>query len=139
MLRIGSTVLGAADVRRAAEFWSRALGYVPRDEIEETWAVLTPPDGNGQNVSLMLSRTPVQEELGAGRVDWQDYRPGFGRVRCLVPVRVVGSSSPDGQVSGVAEGQVGGGLGGWAYAPSGLRGAGPRFAGPGRVDGVAMP
>lgn len=96
MLRIGSTVLGASDVRRAAEFWSRALGYVPRDEIEETWAVLVPSDGVGQNVSLMRSDTPVQEkprvhldlytanpdaeierllELGATRVKWADYPP----------------------------------------------------------------
>jgi predicted enzyme related to lactoylglutathione lyase len=104
MLRIGSTVLGASDVRRAAEFWSRALGYVPRDvprdiprdEIQETWAVLIPPDGAGQNISLMRTDTPVQQkprvhldlyarapdeeierllELGATRVDWQDYPP----------------------------------------------------------------
>ena len=96
MLKIGSTVMGVSDVRRAAEFWGRALGYVPRDEPEETWVVLTPPDGNGQNVSLMLSETPVQEKprvhldlytpapeaevdrllaLGATRVDWPDYPP----------------------------------------------------------------
>jgi predicted enzyme related to lactoylglutathione lyase len=97
MLRIGSTVLGVSDVRRAAEFWSRALGYVARDEeIEETWTVLTPPDGTGQNLSLMRTETPVQEkprvhldlyakapdeeiarllDLGATRVDWQDYPP----------------------------------------------------------------
>lgn len=96
MVRIGSTVMGASDVRRAAEFWSRALGYMPRDEIEETWAVLVPPDGVGQNVSLMRSDTPVQDKprvhldlysatpeeeierllgLGATRVDWQDYPP----------------------------------------------------------------
>lgn len=97
MLRVGSTVLGASDVRRAAEFWSRALGYVPRDqEIGETFAVLVAPDGVGQNISLMLSETPVQDrprvhldlyttepakeierlvELGASRVDWQDYPP----------------------------------------------------------------
>lgn len=96
MLRIGSTVLGVSDVRRAAEFWGRALGYVPRDEIEETWAVLSPPDGVGQNVSLMRTDTPVQEKprvhldlysanpaeeidrllgLGATRVDWADYPP----------------------------------------------------------------
>jgi hypothetical protein len=96
MLRIGSTVLGASDVRRAAEFWARALGYVPLYEIDETWALLTPPDGVGQNISLMLSDTPVQEKprvhldlyadtpeaeidrllgLGATRVDWQDYPP----------------------------------------------------------------
>lgn len=96
MLRVGSTVLGVANVRRAAEFWSRALGYVPREEIEETWAVLVPQDGAGQNISLMLSETPIQErprvhldlyatdpgkeiarllDLGASRVDWPDYPP----------------------------------------------------------------
>lgn len=96
MLRIGSTVLGVSDVRRAAEFWGRALGYVPRDEIEDGWALLMSPDGVGQHLSLMLSETPVQEkprvhldlytpepakeidrllELGASRVDWPDYPP----------------------------------------------------------------
>lgn len=97
MLRVGSTVLGVSDVRRAAQFWSRALGLVPRDQqIDETWAVLVPPDGVGQNISLMLSDTPVQDRprvhldlyadepekeverligLGASHVDWQDYPP----------------------------------------------------------------
>jgi predicted enzyme related to lactoylglutathione lyase len=96
MLRVGSTVLGVSDIHRAAEFWCRALGYVPRDEIEETFAVLTAPDGGGPNISLMLSETPVQEkprvhldlyasepakeiarlqELGASIVDWTDYPP----------------------------------------------------------------
>jgi catechol 2,3-dioxygenase-like lactoylglutathione lyase family enzyme len=94
MLRVGSTVLGVSDVRRAVEFWGRALGYVPRGEIEEGWALLVPPDGDGQHVSLQLSETPLQEkprvhldlyasnpaaeitrllDLGASRVDWQDY------------------------------------------------------------------
>jgi hypothetical protein len=96
MLRIGSTVLGASDVRRAAEFWARALGYVPRDGIDDRFTVLAPPNGVGQNISLMLSETPVQEKprvhldlysdtpddeierllgLGATRVDWADYPP----------------------------------------------------------------
>lgn len=97
MLRIGSTVLGASDVRRAAEFWGRALGYVPRDgELDDDFVVLSPPDGRGQNVSLMRSETPVQEKprvhldlysrepdaeverllgIGARRVDWYDYPP----------------------------------------------------------------
>jgi catechol 2,3-dioxygenase-like lactoylglutathione lyase family enzyme len=95
MLRIGSTVLGASDVRRAAEFWGRVLGYVPRDEPDDRWMVLIPPNGVGQNVSLMLSETPVQEKprvhldlytptpaaevdrllaVGATRVEW-DYPP----------------------------------------------------------------
>lgn len=96
MLRIGSTVLGVSDVARATEFWCRALGYVPRDpDSDTTFIVLRSQDG-GQNLSLMLSETPVQEKprvhldlysetpdeeierlvgLGATRVDWTDYPP----------------------------------------------------------------
>jgi len=99
MLRVGSVVMGAADVRRAAEFWTRALGYVPRDGVVgETWVVLDPPGGEpGPRISLGLSETPVQERprvhldlyaggtadqaaeierlvgLGATRVDWDSY------------------------------------------------------------------
>lgn len=93
-MRVGSIVLGVSDVRRAMEFWGRALGYVPREEPEDDWVVLTPATGGGPNVSLALSETPVQErprvhldlyaedragevdrliELGAARVDWPDY------------------------------------------------------------------
>ncbi|HWM03667.1 MAG TPA: VOC family protein [Actinophytocola sp.] len=96
-MRVGSIVMGASDVRRAMEFWSRALGYVPRDEPEDTWVVLMPATGGGPNVSLMASETPVQElprvhldlytdqqtaeverlvGLGASRVDWPHYPPG---------------------------------------------------------------
>jgi catechol 2,3-dioxygenase-like lactoylglutathione lyase family enzyme len=95
MLNIGTIVLGAADVRRAAGFWCRALGYVPRDgEVEDDWTVLVPVDGHGPGLSLGLSETPVQEHprvhldlyaadqaaevdrlvsLGAERVDWDLY------------------------------------------------------------------
>lgn len=96
MLRIGTTVLGVNDVRRAAAFWSRALGYVPRDpDDDETWMVLIPPDGGtGARLALALSETPVQSHprvhldlyaddqaaeverlvaLGATRVDWDSY------------------------------------------------------------------
>lgn len=93
-LWVGSIVLGVSDVRRATGFWSRALGYVPRHEPEDTWVVLTPESGAGPNISLGLSETPVQERprvhldlyaadqaaevdrllgLGASRVDWPDY------------------------------------------------------------------
>jgi len=61
MLRIGTVVLGVDDVGRAAEFWSRALGYVPRDEVEEDWAVMVPASGPGTHLALQLSQTPVQE------------------------------------------------------------------------------
>ncbi|WP_246250113.1 VOC family protein [Actinomadura litoris] len=97
MLSIGSVVLGVSDVPRAAAFWTQALGYVPREEMEDDWVVLVPAEGTGVQVSLGLSETPVQEHprvhldlyagdaadqaaeverlvsLGARRVDWDDY------------------------------------------------------------------
>jgi catechol 2,3-dioxygenase-like lactoylglutathione lyase family enzyme len=97
MLHIGTVVLGVEDVRRAAAFWTRALGYVPRDEIEDDWVVLIPPDGRGAGLALGRSETPVQAHprvhldlyagdaadqaaevarlvaLGAERVDWDLY------------------------------------------------------------------
>ena len=93
-MRVGSIVMGASDVRRAMEFWSRALGYVPREEPEEDWVVLRPASGEGPNISLGRSETPVQDKprvhldlyttdqagevdrlvgLGASHVDWRDY------------------------------------------------------------------
>ncbi|MEU4111434.1 VOC family protein [Streptomyces sp. NPDC027717] len=98
MLRLGTIVMGAADVRRAAEFWARALGYVPRDgEVDGDWTVLVPADGHGPGIALGLSTSPVRERprvhldlyaddragqeaevarlvsLGAERVDWDLY------------------------------------------------------------------
>ncbi|MGW5474930.1 VOC family protein [Streptomyces chartreusis] len=85
-------------MRRAAEFWSRALSYVARDgEVKDDWAVLVPADGSGAALALDLSTTPVQElprihldlyagdavdqqaevarliSLGAEGVDWDCY------------------------------------------------------------------
>lgn len=100
MLKIGTTVLGVADVRRAADFWMQALHYVPRAGAidDPTWTVLVPAnDGPGAHLALGLSDTPVQERprvhldlyagdaadqaaeverlvsLGAQRVDWDRY------------------------------------------------------------------
>ncbi|MFF0629470.1 VOC family protein [Streptomyces sp. NPDC004296] len=97
MLKVGSVVLGVADVPRAAAFWSAALGYVPREEMADDWVVLVPEDGAGVQLSLGLSASPVQERprvhldvyagdaadqaaeverlvsLGARRVDWDSY------------------------------------------------------------------
>jgi catechol 2,3-dioxygenase-like lactoylglutathione lyase family enzyme len=62
MLRIGTVVVGVNDMRRAVRFWEQALGYVPRDEVEDDWAVLIPSDGGpGTHLALQLSETPVQE------------------------------------------------------------------------------
>ena len=89
--------MGAEDVPRAVDFWTRALGYVPREDPEDDWAVLVPVSGPGPRISLGLSRTPVQPHprvhldlyagdaadqaaeverliaLGAVRVDWDLY------------------------------------------------------------------
>jgi catechol 2,3-dioxygenase-like lactoylglutathione lyase family enzyme len=60
-LTIGSVVLGVADVTRAVRFWTAALGYRPREEPEETFAVLIAPGGRGAQLSLMGSQTPPQD------------------------------------------------------------------------------
>jgi predicted enzyme related to lactoylglutathione lyase len=99
MLTIGSIVLGAQDVARAAAFYRRALGYVDRHPPEQDWVLLQPADGAGPNIGIDRSVTPVQERprvhldlyagdaadqaaevqrlvaLGATRVDWRDYPP----------------------------------------------------------------
>ncbi|MFD3939555.1 VOC family protein [Streptomyces sp. NPDC058611] len=98
MLTIGTIVMGAADVGRAAAFWGAALGYVPRDgAVDAGWTVLVPAEGPGPGLALGLSTSPVQERprvhldlyaadaaeqkaevarlvaLGARHVDWDAY------------------------------------------------------------------
>lgn len=94
MLSIGSTVLGVNDVARATTFWNAALGYVPREPGDDTWVILVPASGQGAQLALMLSETPVQEHprihldlyadnqaaeverllgIGAQHVDWDLY------------------------------------------------------------------
>lgn len=97
MLRLGSIVLGVEDVSRATVFWQQAIDYVPRETPEdETWQVLVPRNGNGSQLALMKSKTPVQSHprihldlyakdraaevkrllaLGAREVDWDSYGP----------------------------------------------------------------
>jgi predicted enzyme related to lactoylglutathione lyase len=98
MLRIGTVVVGVNDMGRAVGFWMHALGYVPRDEVQDDWAMLVPSDGRqGTHLALQVSQTPVHEHprvhldlcaddagdqaaqverlvaLGAQRVDWDLY------------------------------------------------------------------
>lgn len=102
MLRMGTVVVGVQDMDRAVTFWSRALGYVPRDgkpDPGEDFAVLVPSDGLGPGLSLQVSETPAQEyprvhldlyaagaaeqaaeverliSLGATRPQWDRYGP----------------------------------------------------------------
>lgn len=97
MLRLGSTVLGVADMPRALAFWTAALGYVRRDPAgDDTFVVLVPRTGAGPAISLMVSASPPEPKprahldlyatdqaaevsrllaLGASRVDWDSYPP----------------------------------------------------------------
>ncbi|MBA2364819.1 MAG: VOC family protein [Actinobacteria bacterium] len=94
MLTIGTVVLGVSDFQRALDFWLNALHYVPREEPDEDWAVLVPPEGTGTRLALGLSETLPQEyprvhldlyaqdaaseverllSLGAEHVEWDRY------------------------------------------------------------------
>jgi catechol 2,3-dioxygenase-like lactoylglutathione lyase family enzyme len=85
MAKIGSVVITVADTRRATEFWSQALGYVPRYQGSLT---LVPEHGDGPSLTLDetdrthldLHTANAEEQqaeverliaLGARRVDWQ--------------------------------------------------------------------
>jgi catechol 2,3-dioxygenase-like lactoylglutathione lyase family enzyme len=82
----GSLVLKVSNVSRAAEFWSRALGYVPREGRPQ---FLEPAAGNGPEIhldeddrthlDLWVDRETSNLDaevarlisLGARRVDWE--------------------------------------------------------------------
>lgn len=93
-MRIGTVVMGASDVARAAAFWKAALGYVEREPAGDDWVVLVPAEGPGTGLALGRSDSPVQEvprvhldlytdeqdaevarllALGAAEVDWELY------------------------------------------------------------------
>lgn len=63
MLALGTIVLGAEDVDRAATFWASALGYevVRFPEAEDGFTILVPPDRMGTRLAVHRSSTPVQE------------------------------------------------------------------------------
>jgi catechol 2,3-dioxygenase-like lactoylglutathione lyase family enzyme len=98
MLSVGTVVLRVTDMDRAVDFWTRALGYRPRDgETGEEWTTLLPPGGDGVGISLDRTDEPppayphvhldlyagdaadqaAEVErlvgLGAERVDWDRY------------------------------------------------------------------
>jgi catechol 2,3-dioxygenase-like lactoylglutathione lyase family enzyme len=101
VLSVGTVVMGAGDVRRAADFWCRALGYVPRDGvIEDDWVVLVPAGGgDGTRLALGLSETPVQThprvhlDLYAG--DAADQAAEVERLVALGATRVAWDLYPD--------------------------------------------
>jgi catechol 2,3-dioxygenase-like lactoylglutathione lyase family enzyme len=95
MLRIGSFVWGVRDLPRAIEFWTQALGFEPREEPDDDWVVLVPPDRSGMQFALMEVKSPAAKRhhldlyaddpeaeverlvgLGATRVEGWDYEQG---------------------------------------------------------------
>lgn len=52
MLAVGSVVIRVHDLASQIEFWTQALGYVPRLPIDDDFALLHPPGRIGTNVSL---------------------------------------------------------------------------------------
>ena len=83
MLRVGSVVLNVSDMSRAAEFWSRALGYGVRGGVvrEDESAVLVIA-GEGPSVTLdeddrMHLDLYVDSEEESGRAGGT-----LGRPRC---------------------------------------------------------
>lgn len=99
MLRVGTVVMGVSDVRRAMDFWCRALDYVPKRELgpDDDFIILIPAKGEGTALALDTSESPLQKHprvhldlyvdsvaeqaaevdrlvaLGGQRVDWDLY------------------------------------------------------------------
>ena len=55
---VGAIVIDCNDFPRMLAFWQAALGYVPREEPEEGWAVLVDPEGRRVNVSIQQVPEP---------------------------------------------------------------------------------
>ena len=99
MLSVGTVVVGVGDLHRAVAFWTQALHYVPKREVEpdDDFMILVPAAGDGAHLALDVSESPVQQyprvhldlyagdaadqaaeverlvSLGATVVDWDRY------------------------------------------------------------------
>jgi hypothetical protein len=51
-LKVGSIVVRCVLFDQLVAFWQAALGYVPREQPQDGWVVLTDPSGAGPNISL---------------------------------------------------------------------------------------
>ena len=63
MLRLGTIVLGAEDVDRAAAFWAAVFGYeiVTFAGVSDGFTILVPPDGTGTRIAVHRSETSAQD------------------------------------------------------------------------------
>jgi hypothetical protein len=69
-VRVGSVVIDCNDFPRMLSFWAAVLGYVPREEPEEGWAVLRDPDD--VNVQISLQKVP-EPRIGKNRLHLDLY------------------------------------------------------------------
>ena len=63
VLRLGTIILGADDVDRAAAFWAGVFGYevVTFPDADDGFTILVPPDRVGTRIAVHRSASPVQE------------------------------------------------------------------------------
>ena len=64
VLRLGTIVLGAEDVDRAAAFWAGAFGYdvVAFPDADDEFTILVPPDRVGTRIAVHRSATVAQPQ-----------------------------------------------------------------------------
>lgn len=65
MLKIGSIVIKCYEFNKMYDFWKKTLNYVPREEPNAGWVVLTDPKNLGPNISL--DQSPTKRE---GKRSW---------------------------------------------------------------------
>ena len=87
---VGSVVIDCNDFAVMYAFWTAALGYAPRDQREDGWAVLRDPEGDRVNVSLQ--RVP-EPRVGKNRLHLDLYTDDqAGEVARLIGLGAVRSS-----------------------------------------------
>jgi catechol 2,3-dioxygenase-like lactoylglutathione lyase family enzyme len=69
-IRVGSVVIDCNDFPAMLAFWREALGYEPKYEPEDDWAILRDPGGRNVNVSLQLVPEP---RVGKNRLHFDLY------------------------------------------------------------------
>lgn len=72
-MNIGSIVVRCFEFERMVDFWSEALGYVPREPSEDGWVILRDPEGKGPNLSLDRVSEPFEPLGETSRVHLDMY------------------------------------------------------------------
>jgi catechol 2,3-dioxygenase-like lactoylglutathione lyase family enzyme len=63
-LRLATVVVNVQDMNRAVDFWTAALGYVPRDQDwDPEFVMLVDPAGRRLPVSLQQAGSPAEEPV----------------------------------------------------------------------------